>query len=319
MQQELKAIRGALVKQRQVIQSLRRTLVAMDETGDPLYDVPLQDEGYISNGPARSPERTHHPFHGVRARHPPATRIREIRPVMRARRFGNSYPTINHDFAKSLEMESKLSPTDRGGFRALFTTECARLINRRELEIQNCSQHANELERRIASKTNWQRNRQEDAIFAFTVVTSIFLPLSSIASIFGMNTTGVRDMSSGQWLYWAVAIPVTGAVILGGLWWMGELGNLARRVTAKTSSRSNSFWVNGQPPEVKDKWGHYGPGTGDEYMVEPPMYPGLGVRRNMPGTGLSNMPSDSGRILSPREIMMRRRARQNGYLTDQAP
>jgi hypothetical protein len=216
-------------------------------------------------------------------------------------------------------MESKLSPTDRGGFRALFTTECARLINRRELEIQDCSQHANELERRIASKTNWQRNRQEDAIFAFTVVTSIFLPLSSIAGIFGMNTTDVRDMSSGQWLYWAVAIPVTGAVILGGLWWMGELGSLVRRVTAKTSSRSNSFWVNGQPPEVKDKWDHYGPGTGDEYMVEPPMYPALGVRRNMPGTGLSNMPSDSGRILGPREIMMRRGARQNGYLTDQAP
>lgn len=63
------------------------------------------------------------------------------------------------------------------------------------------------------------------AIYAFTIVTIIFLPLSSVAGIFGMNTADIRDMDLGQWAYWAAAIPVTVVVIVLGLWWMGELGN----------------------------------------------------------------------------------------------
>lgn len=53
----------------------------------------------------------------------------------------------------------------------------------------------------------------------------IFLPLSAVAGIFGMNTADVRDMDFDQWLYWVTAVPVTIAVILLGLWWMGELRN----------------------------------------------------------------------------------------------
>jgi hypothetical protein len=57
-------------------------------------------------------------------------------------------------------------------------------------------------------------------------VTIVFLPLSAIASIFGMNTTDVRDMELSQWAYWAVALPVTALVIFLGLLWTGELGNI---------------------------------------------------------------------------------------------
>lgn len=56
-------------------------------------------------------------------------------------------------------------------------------------------------------------------------MTVIFLPLSAVAGIFGMNTADVRDMDFNQWLYWVTAVPVTVAVILLGLWWMGELRN----------------------------------------------------------------------------------------------
>lgn len=69
------------------------------------------------------------------------------------------------------------------------------------------------------------KDRQELAIYAFTIVTVIFLPLSFVAGVFGMNTSDIRDMEFGQWAYWASAIPVTVLVILIGLWWMGELGN----------------------------------------------------------------------------------------------
>jgi hypothetical protein len=53
------------------------------------------------------------------------------------------------------------------------------------------------------------------AIRVFTLVTIIFLPLSFIASVFGMNTTDIRDMASSQTLFWSIAIPVT--MLIGGV------------------------------------------------------------------------------------------------------
>ena len=76
------------------------------------------------------------------------------------------------------------------------------------------------------NKVDVTKDRQEQAIYAFTLVTIIFLPLSAVASIFGMNTSDVRDMDAGMWAYWAAAVPVTLLVIIGGLWWLGELRNL---------------------------------------------------------------------------------------------
>lgn len=65
------------------------------------------------------------------------------------------------------------------------------------------------------------------AIYAFTIVTVIFLPLSAISIIFGTNTSDIRELQQGQWVYWATAVPVTVSVILIGVWWMGELDNAA--------------------------------------------------------------------------------------------
>lgn len=76
-------------------------------------------------------------------------------------------------------------------------------------------------------------SRQENAVYAFTMVTIIFLPLGTVSSIFGMNTADIANMETGQWIYWATAIPTTLIVIIAGLWWMGELGNLAEWVLEK--------------------------------------------------------------------------------------
>ena len=56
-------------------------------------------------------------------------------------------------------------------------------------------------------------DRHEAAILILTVVTVIFLPLSFMSSIFGMNTADIRNMSKGQKVFWISAIPVTTAVI----------------------------------------------------------------------------------------------------------
>jgi hypothetical protein len=50
---------------------------------------------------------------------------------------------------------------------------------------------------------------QSRAILMFTIVTIIFLPLSFVATIFGMNTTDIRNMDKTQTLFWEVALPFT--------------------------------------------------------------------------------------------------------------
>ncbi|KAK4641757.1 LOW QUALITY PROTEIN: hypothetical protein QC761_503640 [Podospora bellae-mahoneyi] len=106
----------------------------------------------------------------------------------------------------------KVKPTDPGGYRTLLLLECHSKTDLLKQELHQLGARHDKI-------------RQDKAIYAFTIVTVIFLPLSAISSIFGMNTADIRDMEDSQWIYWATAIPVTLAVILFGLCWMGELGN----------------------------------------------------------------------------------------------
>ncbi|KAF2836197.1 hypothetical protein M501DRAFT_255285 [Patellaria atrata CBS 101060] len=45
-----------------------------------------------------------------------------------------------------------------------------------------------------------------------------------------MNTSDIRDMSSRQWIFWSIAIPLTVIIIIIGLIWAGEMGNCWRGV-----------------------------------------------------------------------------------------
>ena len=80
------------------------------------------------------------------------------------------------------------------------------------------------------------KDRQESAIMVFTIVTIVFLPLSFVATIFGMNTKDVRDMPYHQWVYWVTGVPLTVVVVLGSLWWAGELEEIGSWI-AQTMSR----------------------------------------------------------------------------------
>ncbi|KAG5798561.1 hypothetical protein H9Q69_002449 [Fusarium xylarioides] len=56
---------------------------------------------------------------------------------------------------------------------------------------------------------------QNVAIYVFTLVTVVFLPLSFATSYMGMNTSDIRDMEQGQWIFWAVGCVLTVVVLLG--------------------------------------------------------------------------------------------------------
>ncbi|KAF2807153.1 uncharacterized protein BDZ99DRAFT_465084 [Mytilinidion resinicola] len=58
-----------------------------------------------------------------------------------------------------------------------------------------------------------QQENNGNAIIVFTIVTIIFLPLSWATSYLGMNTSDIRNLSQGQWLFWLIALPVTTIVI----------------------------------------------------------------------------------------------------------
>jgi hypothetical protein len=83
------------------------------------------------------------------------------------------------------------------------------------------------------------KDRQENAILVFTIVTIVFLPLSFVSSVFGMNTKDIRDMPYNQWAYWAAGVPLTVLVVFGSLYWAGELRNLGRWL-ARAVPRSKS-------------------------------------------------------------------------------
>ncbi|KAK1970693.1 hypothetical protein LY78DRAFT_569497 [Colletotrichum sublineola] len=120
----------------------------------------------------------------------------------------------------------KLPSTDAAGFRDLLAAECTQLLERRNRDFQEYGEQADVLEQTNLNNAAVMKDRQEQAIYAFTVVTIIFLPLSAVSSIFGMNSSDIRDMEDGQWLYWATAVPVTILTIVLGLWWMGEMGHI---------------------------------------------------------------------------------------------
>jgi hypothetical protein len=85
--------------------------------------------------------------------------------------------------------------------------------------------HANNGLSQNIQKIDSNKDRQEAAIYAFTIVTIIFLPLSTVASILGMNTFDVRNMTVNQWVFWATALPLMVLIITLCLIWAGELKN----------------------------------------------------------------------------------------------
>ncbi|KAI1327452.1 hypothetical protein F5Y16DRAFT_372060 [Xylariaceae sp. FL0255] len=122
---------------------------------------------------------------------------------------------------------SQLSALDPGGYRLLLARDCLNIIEQQLAEFNQFKRKAIALQQENTHKTETRKDYHDQAVYAFTIVTVIFLPLSAVSSIFGMNTSDIRNLEQGQYLYWATAVPVTLGVILIGLWWMGELGNAA--------------------------------------------------------------------------------------------
>ncbi|KAH7171172.1 hypothetical protein EDB81DRAFT_851830 [Dactylonectria macrodidyma] len=237
VQQEISAVKRTLKKQRNIIGNIRKSLTAIhtpEVVKQNENEAALRKQMEQDREKERARERdavTEAPLpYGLRAGVEDTVLIRP----------GDDYMG-DEEFIEEISSASKLSSTDKGGLRGLIFMECSRLVEQREFEFWRYTEYASDLERAISFKMDFTKDRQENAIFAFTLVTIVFLPIGTVSSIFGMNTADVRDMESSQWLYWAVAIPLTLFVILAGLWWMGELAHLARWIRREPSHSSRGY------------------------------------------------------------------------------
>ncbi|KXX81345.1 Magnesium transport protein CorA [Madurella mycetomatis] len=168
------------------------------------------------------------------------------------------YPHETFGFEREPTMRvvpSELTASSIGGLRPLLIHECLRYLGRRERQFGGLLTHASQLEEENRNKISRTKDLQERAIYAFTIVTVIFLPLSAVASVFGMNSADIRDMELGQWAYWATAVPVTLVVMFLGLLFTGELGNVLRWIMSFGESGYGEDVMNSQPTKGKDDWG----------------------------------------------------------------
>ena len=71
--------------------------------------------------------------------------------------------------------------------------------------------------KRLAEQTKQSVEiQQEDhgkVILVFTIVTIVFLPLSFVTSLLGMNTVDIRNSDSSQALFWAISLPLTTVIV----------------------------------------------------------------------------------------------------------
>ncbi|RAL66763.1 hypothetical protein DID88_007546 [Monilinia fructigena] len=114
---------------------------------------------------------------------------------------------------------------DYMGSLGLLFRESLALIEERIEVFRNINGRATYLENWNLRSIDANKDRQETAIYAFTIVTVIFLRLSTVASILGMNTNDVRNMELTQWLFWVIAIPLTLIIIGLVLIWSDEWHN----------------------------------------------------------------------------------------------
>lgn len=122
-------------------------------------------------------------------------------------------------------------------------------LTRELTDLRDLRDNTDRLVTRTIQLVNIRLEDHGKAILVFTVVTIVFLPLNFVSSFFGMNFHDIRNMAQTQWLFWAVALCVTAAVVAGSVFIAFSGGTILekfmlwrdiqreRRLTARTARR----------------------------------------------------------------------------------
>ncbi|KAL2070763.1 hypothetical protein VTL71DRAFT_13789 [Oculimacula yallundae] len=80
-------------------------------------------------------------------------------------------------------------------------------------DLKRLLQRLSTLEQKVRYRVEVLEEDNSKAIFIFTVVAAVFLPLSFVTSYLGMNTIDIRDTTRSQSIFWAAAVPATFGVV----------------------------------------------------------------------------------------------------------
>lgn len=84
-----------------------------------------------------------------------------------------------------------------------------RSIEKRIEDFEELQAQADDARSLAAQSISIKTETNNKAILVFTVTTITFLPLSFVTSYLGMNTSDLRNMDSGQTIFWAIGVPLT--------------------------------------------------------------------------------------------------------------
>ncbi|KAJ9483613.1 hypothetical protein VN97_g9784 [Penicillium thymicola] len=99
-----------------------------------------------------------------------------------------------NDEPKSYSNSQHMSQNSLTSLRSIYSENCRNLIDETAEEFRQLMVQARTLKDMNDKKIQNDKSRQDFAIYAFTIVTIIFLPLNTVSSIFGMNTTDIRNI-----------------------------------------------------------------------------------------------------------------------------
>ena len=105
---------------------------------------------------------------------------------------------------------------------------------------------------RVQQSVEIQQEDHGKAILVFTTVTIIFLPLTFVSGLLGMNTIDIRNSNNTQWLFWVISIPLTVIVVISALL-IGYHGDrirefLANRILSSSHRMRKNDMINSSSP-----------------------------------------------------------------------
>jgi Mg2+ and Co2+ transporter CorA len=134
-------------------------------------------------------------------------------------------------------------------------------LHRENFDLIEVRDNCNNLVTRTIQLVNIRLEDHGKSIMVFTMVTTIFLPLSFLSSYFGMNTSDIRTMAKTQVTFWYWALPTTFIVvgialvmaIWGGRFWQEYVSWRRRRKELKNAADVASMGPSGPIIKLTDR------------------------------------------------------------------
>jgi hypothetical protein len=134
-------------------------------------------------------------------------------------------------------------------------------LHRENFDLIEVRDNCNNLVTRTIQLVNIRLEDHGKSIMVFTMVTTIFLPLSFLSSYFGMNTSDIRTMAKTQVTFWYWALPTTFIVvgialvmaIWGGRFWQEYVSWRRRRKELKNAAEVASMGPSGPIIKLTDR------------------------------------------------------------------